>query len=113
MFQRAPPEVNGFGVTTWTPGLTRSFQPLIFFGLPSRTTKTTTECVTMPLYDCSSQFVSTRPASTSLSTSGASERTTMSALRPAATARAWSPEAAYDWLNDDVLAGRASSGTPG
>ena len=49
MFQRAPPDVNGFGVTTWTPGLSRSFQPKIFFGLPSRTTKTTTEFVTMPL----------------------------------------------------------------
>ena len=49
MFQRAPPEVNGFGVTTSTSGRRRSFQLLIFFGLPSRTTKTTTEFVTIPL----------------------------------------------------------------
>src|SRR5262245_49307533 len=32
--------------------------------------------------------------------SGASERATMSALRPALTARACSPDAAYDWLNE-------------
>ncbi len=33
-FQRAPPEVNGFGVTTWTPGLTRSSHVRMCFGLP-------------------------------------------------------------------------------
>ena len=32
----AMPAVNGFGVTTSTPGLTRSFQPLMCFGLPLR-----------------------------------------------------------------------------
>ena len=31
------------------------------------------------------------------------ERKTMSALRPAATARAWSVEAAYDCVNDTPL----------
>ena len=49
MFQRAPPDWKGLGVTTWTPGLMRSFQLLMCFGLPFRTTKTTTEFVTMPL----------------------------------------------------------------
>ncbi len=49
MFHFAMPPVNGFTVTTWTPGLTRSFQPLIFFGLPLRSPKTTTECQTTPL----------------------------------------------------------------
>ena len=49
-FQRAPPEVNGLGVITSTPGLIRSSQVLMFFGLPLRTTSTTTESVTMPLY---------------------------------------------------------------
>src|SRR5690242_1983611 len=39
-FQRAPPEVFGFGVTTITPGLTRSSQSLMPFGLPLRTTNT-------------------------------------------------------------------------
>ena len=48
-FQRAPPDVNGFGVTTSTPGFRRSVHVLIFFGLPSRRMKTTTEFVTMPL----------------------------------------------------------------
>ena len=47
-FQRAPPEVNGFGVSTSTPGLTRSSQPLMFFGLPGRTASATTERVTIP-----------------------------------------------------------------
>ena len=42
MFHFAEPELNGFGVTTWTPGLTRSAQPLMCFGLPFRTAKTTT-----------------------------------------------------------------------
>ncbi len=49
MFHFAAPEVNGFAVTTWTPGLIRSSQRLIFFGLPGRTAKTTTELVTIPL----------------------------------------------------------------
>jgi hypothetical protein len=49
MFQRAPPEVNGFGVTTCTPLRMRSFHDLMCFGFPGRTTKTTTEFVTMPL----------------------------------------------------------------
>ena len=92
MFQRAPPEVNGFGVTMSTSERRRSFQPLIFFGFPSRTTKTTTEFVTMPLSDCFFQFASTLPAATSSSTSGASESATMSASRPAFTARVCSPE---------------------
>ena len=50
MFQRAAPEENGFGVMTSTPGLVRSSQVLMFFGLPLRVTRTTTELVTMPLY---------------------------------------------------------------
>ena len=73
---------------------------MIFFGLPSRTANTTTESVTMPLYDCLFHFASTRPALTSTSMSGASESATMSALSPATTARAWSPEAPYDCVNE-------------
>ncbi len=42
--------MNGLGVITWTPGLTRSAQPLMRLGLPLRTASTTTESVTMPLY---------------------------------------------------------------
>ena len=61
-FQRAPPEVNGFGVSTWTPGLVRSLQPLMCLGLPLRTTKTTTESVTMPLRRAAFQPFETRPA---------------------------------------------------
>ena len=79
MFHCAPPEVNGFGVITSTPSLIRSSQVLMFFGLPLRTANTTTELVTMPLYSALVQFPSTRPASTSLVTSGASENATTSA----------------------------------
>ena len=50
MFQRAAPEENGLGVMTSTPGLVRSSKVLMFFGLPLRTTRATTESVTMPLY---------------------------------------------------------------
>jgi hypothetical protein len=45
-----------------------------------------------------SHFESTRPASTSRFTSSPVERKTTSALRPFATARAWSVDAPYDWL---------------
>ena len=94
MFQRAPPDVNGFGVTTSTSDRRRSFQLLIFFGLPSRTTKTTTELWTIPLYDCFFHFASTRFAATSSSMSGARDSAAMSNSRPALIARTCSPEAA-------------------
>src|SRR3954471_16996321 len=99
MFHFAEPELNGFGVSTCTPGRTRSFQPLMCFGLPLRTAKTTTVSAAMPPYAWWFHFESTRPASTSRLTSVPVERKTGSALRPFATARAWSVEAPYDWLN--------------
>ena len=43
MFQRAEPDVAGFGVITSTPGLMRSSQPVMCFGLPACTTIATTE----------------------------------------------------------------------
>ncbi len=49
-FQRAPPEVNGLGVITWTPFLVRSSQVVMCLGLPLRTTKTTIVSATIPLY---------------------------------------------------------------
>ncbi len=49
MFHFAEPELNGFGVTTWTPGLIRSAQLLMCFGLPLRTAKTTTVLAAIPL----------------------------------------------------------------
>ena len=49
MFHRAEPDEAGFGVMTSTPGLTRSSHVLMLSGLPSRTTNTTTDEVTMPL----------------------------------------------------------------
>ena len=50
MFQRAPPEVAGFGSITSTSGLARSSKLVMCFGLPGRTIRVTTELVTMPLY---------------------------------------------------------------
>src|SRR5580658_9469780 len=96
MFQRALPELNGFGVSTWMPGLTRSLQFWMFFGLPLRTTKTTTESVTKPFVGPLSQLDATRPALTSVSMSGVREKLTTSAGCPAATARDWVPDGPKD-----------------
>src|SRR4029079_9828435 len=92
-FHFAAPEVNGFGVRTFTPGLRRSSQVLMPFGLPLRTMNETSEVVTKPLLGVSAQFESTRPALTRRSMSGARENDTTSAFRPASTARLCSPEA--------------------
>ena len=50
MFQRAPPEVNGFGVITSTSSRTRSSQSWMSFGLPGRMTNATTEFWIPPSY---------------------------------------------------------------
>ena len=73
MFQRAPPEVAGFGSITSTSGLARSSKLVMFFGLPGRTIRVTTELVTMPLYWFWFQSEPTMPASTSRVMSGSSE----------------------------------------
>jgi hypothetical protein len=86
MFHLAIPPVNGFTVTTCTPGLVRSFQPLTFFGLPLRRPKTTTEFQTTPLWLCLSQFGLIRPLSTRSLMSLPVLRITPSAGRPFATA---------------------------
>ena len=99
----APPEVNGFGTRTSVSSLIRSSQVLMFFGLPLRTMKTTTESVTKPSYSFLFQSLSTRPASTSRVMSGSSENSTTSAGRPPSTARDCSPEAAYDWSKPTPL----------
>src|SRR6478736_4576541 len=49
MFHFAEPEDAGLGVMILTPGLTRSSQVWMCFGLPLRTTITTTDWVRMPL----------------------------------------------------------------
>ena len=94
-FQRAPPEVNGLGVTTWTPGFTRSPQSRMCFGLPFRSTNTTTERVTIPCQRFLFQLGLTSFAFTSVATSGSSEKATTSACRPFTTACAWSPDGPY------------------
>ena len=103
MFHFAEPDEPGFGVTILMPGLARSSQPLMPLGLPLRTTIATTDCVTMPLLSPSFQSSATSSSSVSLVMSGSRERCTSSALRPAMTARAWSPEAPYDSLNSTSL----------
>ena len=72
----------------------------MFFGLPLRTMKETTEVVTRPSFGVRSQSSATRPASTSRVMSGSMENETTSAFRPASTARLCSPEAPNDVLND-------------
>src|ERR1700722_7348792 len=99
MFHRADPEVAGFGVTTLTPGLIRSSQPVMCFGLPGRTIITTVESLTIPLVGPSAQFESTSPACTGRPRSGEVENATTSAGWPAATARLCAPDAANEVLN--------------
>src|SRR5260221_13254504 len=96
---RAPPELNGFGNTTSTPGFTRSSQVRMCFGLPFLSTKTTTDFETMPWYAFLSHALSTRPAETRRSTSVEIEKLTTSAGRPAATALLCTSEAANDVVN--------------
>ena len=93
MFQRAPPEVAGFGSITSTSGLARSSKLVMCFGLPGRTIRVTTESVTIPLYWFWSQSAETMPASTRRCMSGSSENSTTSAGWPDSTARLWSPDA--------------------
>src|SRR4051794_40013625 len=107
--QRAPPELNGFGKTTWTPGLTRSSQVLMCFGLPLRRTNTTTDFETMPWYGLLAQFLSTSFADTSRSMSVAIEKLTTSAGRPAATALLCTSEAAKEFEKETPWPYPASS----
>src|SRR3954452_9002233 len=99
MSQRAPPEVIGFGTTTWTPDFTRSSKVLMCFGLPLRTMNATTERATMPLYLLLFHVGATSPSRTRRFMSGSMEKLTTSAPRPWSTALLCCSEAAYDWLN--------------
>src|SRR5437870_2241433 len=96
MFHLAPPEVNGFGVTTWTPDLSRSLQVRMCLGLPLRTMKTTIERVTIPRYLSLAQLDGTTGACTSVVMSGASESSTTSDGSPCAIARGGSAEEPWD-----------------
>ncbi len=102
----ALPELNGLGVITSTPLLTRLAQLVMCLGFPLRTTNETMELVTMPLVGVALQVGETMPAFTSLVMSGASEKLTTSAGRPSTTAVAWEPEAPKDWEKVTALPGR-------
>src|ERR1700716_4695680 len=80
---RAPPELNGFGKTTSTPGSTRSSHVLMCFGLPLRSTNTTTDFETMPWYLFCDHVLSTSFDWTSRSMSVEMEKLTTSAGGPA------------------------------
>src|SRR3954467_154167 len=97
--QRAPPELNGFGKTTWTPGLIRSSQVRMCFGFPFRRTKTTTDFETMPWYLFVFQYLSTSLASTRRVMSFSTDTLTTSAGRPAATAFDCTSDAANEFEN--------------
>src|SRR5690349_23297922 len=99
-FHFADPELNGFGVTTFTPGLTRSFQPWMWSGLPGRTTKATTESAAIPPYGAVVQFLATSPASAIASMSRPVERKATLAGWPATIARAWEPDGPYDCVKE-------------
>src|SRR4029079_16698351 len=99
MFHFAAPLVNGFGVRTLTPGLSRSSHVWMFFGLPLRTMRLTTDFETRPFVGVFAQSFATRPALTRRSMSGASENVTTSAGRPASPALCCSPEWPKDSLN--------------
>ena len=103
MFQRALPDVDGFGVITSTPGLIRSSQPVMCLGLPLRTTSTTTESLENPLYGFAFQFLATIPSLTRRVMSGVVENATTSAGWPESTARLCEPDAPNDWPNDTPL----------
>ena len=113
MFHFAAPDVNGFGVRTLMPGLSRSSQVWMPFGLPLRTMSETTDLETSPLCALAAQSSATSPALTRRVMSGSSEKATTSAVRPDSTARLWSPEAPKDSENDDALARRGLSGSQG
>src|SRR5579875_1525541 len=91
-FQRALPEVAGFGVTTLTPGLVRSLQVVMCLGLPLRTTKTTTESLENPCSGLAAQLEATILSPTSRVMSGVVENATTSAGWPESTARLCEPE---------------------
>ena len=79
MFQRALPDVDGLGVTTSTPGLIRSSQPVMCLGLPLRTTITTTELTAIPFWDWRPNCWTTRSSLTRRVMSGVVENATTSA----------------------------------
>src|SRR5580693_2190439 len=81
---------------TSTPGRSRSSQSLMFFGLPGRTTRVTTDPKGIPLVASLSQSLETLPALTSRATSGSTEKLTTSAGLPSTTPRDWSPDAPYE-----------------
>ena len=65
----------------------------MFFGLPLRTTRDTTDPNGIPLVTSVFHSGETLPALTSRATSGSTEKFTMSAGLPSTTPRDWSPEA--------------------
>src|SRR5262249_1753985 len=103
MFQRALPDVDGFGVITLIPGLIRSSQPVMCFGFPLRTTSTTTESTAIPFSGFAFQELETSPSLTSRVTSGSVENATTSAGWPESTARLCEPDAPNDSVNDTPL----------
>ena|ERR1700729_1222734 len=103
MFQRALPDVDGFGVITSTPGLIRSSQPVMCFGFPLRTTNTTTESLEKPFSGFASQLFETIPSLTRRVMSGVVENATTSAGWPVSTARLCDPDAPNDSPNETPL----------
>ena len=88
MFHFAPPDCAGSGVRILRPGCVRSFQLWMCFGLPGRTSNTTDAVATWDPFGWLFQLWLMSPAFWIISTSGSSDRATMSALSPFTTASA-------------------------
>src|SRR5450755_275399 len=112
MFHCALPEVEGFGVITSIRGLIRSSQPVMCFGLPLRTTSTTTESLENPLAEPAFQLLATIPLLTRRVMSGVVENATTSAGWPLSTARLCEPEAPNDWPNETPLPAEVWANAP-
>ena len=85
MFHLAPPLCAGSGVRICRPDCVRSFQLVMFFGLPGRTSKTTADVATIPFSASAFQSCVMSPASWIDCTSGSSDSATTSAGNPFTT----------------------------
>ena len=96
-----------------TPDLVKSFQSLIFLGLPLRTKNTTVEVYGAELLgNCFCQFLWISPALTISSISLAKARVTTSACKPSITERACLPEPPCDCLKSTSCPVRCFQNVP-
>ena len=95
---RPLPPVLGLTMITWVPGLTRSSQSLMFFGLPLRVRNSIVDVVgeALPAKRLA-QSLATTPVPARNSMSVVVFMVTTSASSPSLTARAWALEPPCAW----------------